>query len=183
MSRRAPARQQAHVNLLAAVRPASLHSMRAKDQTGAETRTCLVHLANEGEFKGYGEGKSFDFNTSAFSQAVENSRRLGRPVKFTYEHPSGEVYKRGLPVPSSGAIHELRMVKCAQHGGRLELWGLTTFTPMAAEYIKADEYSYCSIVFTMAYRDPRTGEEAGMHIAEVGLTDSPFMPDQHAIEL
>lgn len=182
--RRHPAIPQVHVGLVGVrPRPVPVAAFRAKDQTGAETRTCLVHLANEGQFKGYGEGKVFDFNAQAFGQALSNNQRLGRPVKFTYEHPSGEVYKRGLPVPSSGAIHEMRMVKCAQHGGRLELWGLTTFTQMAAEYIKADEYSYCSIVFTMDYMDPRTGEPTGMHIAEVGLTDSPFMPDQHPIEL
>lgn len=161
----------------------STTAMRAKDQTGAATRTTLVHLANEGEFKGYGEGKTFDFNAARFAEVQRNCVRLGRPVKFTYEHPSGEVYKRGLPVPSSGSVHEMRVIRCAEHGGRLELWGLTTFTPAAAEYIKADEYSYCSIVFTMDYMDPRTGEPCGMHVAEVGLTDSPFMPDQHAIVL
>lgn len=131
-----------------------------------------VHLATFGTWRGHPAGE-FSFDADTFGEIVRNFEATKTPVPFKYEHPLKDM---GQPVPSAGKVYDLKVTDSG-------LWAFTKFTDRAAEHIRAEEYSYCSVVVIFDSEDRVTADEIGAELLEVGLTDNPFIDGQEPIRL
>lgn len=131
-----------------------------------------IDLAYEGEWRGHPSG-DFAFTREVFANIVSRFNEQKNPIPLTYEHP---VKDAGLPIRAAGWIHQLAIKGT-------HLWALVEFTPAAAAMVRNGEYRYCSVVVDFESVDRRSGEEVGPELYEVGLTNTPFLDGQRAIEL
>lgn len=141
-----------------------------------------IHVMSYGEWSGYydyeaDELVSFAFDDAVFDQAIANFEAQKNPIPLTYEHPDYQAASAsGAPIPAAGWIHALEK----RDDG---LWAYVEFTARAAEYVRAGEYRYCSVVLFWEYVDRQSGEEIGAYLAEVGLVNRPFIDGLTPIQL
>ena len=149
-----------------------------------------LHLCTEGTRKGHPAG-AFTLDAAVFAQFIANLRghpqfKLGANGKgsapvipFDYEHASemaptdGNVPLVGCPAPAWLADLEVRRGA----DGRAELWGLALLGERIVQQIRAGEYRWLSIAFTLAGVDPVTGKEVGARLSSVAFTNKPFVQD------
>lgn len=131
-----------------------------------------IDLAYTGSWKGHHAGE-FEFTQEVFANIVKRFEEQKNPIPVTYEHPEKHM---GTPIVAAGWIHDLKI----SDG---HLWGLTEFTPDAAQMVKNGEYRFCSVVVDFASVDRKSGEDAGPELYEVGLTNTPFLDGQRPIAL
>lgn len=133
------------------------------------SRTTDMHLAYEGEWLGH--IRPVVLTEALFDSWIDGFNKAGRPLPVDYEHQTTRVAENGKPNPLAGRITKLFKTK-DQRGAHL--WGTTTFTPRAAEYLVSDEYTSCSIVFNPV-KDRVSGEDLGLQLTSVALTNTPFL--------
>ena len=144
-----------------------------------DTRTGDVQLAYEGVWKGHHSGQPIRLTEALFSKWVKAFTDRGQPLLVDYEHQTMLAHENGKPNPASGHIIALSI----RHGERgAELWGRVTWTLRAADFIRSGEYTSCSIVF-MPIVDRVSGEDLGLQITSVGLTNTPFLEGMAPIQL
>lgn len=152
-------------------------ALRAQDREAliaaaeAHPNGAWVHVATVGLYRGHASGE-FEFTPALFDQMIANERRRITPIPWKYEHPSGD----GPPVPTAGRVAALE-----RRGNKL--YALSVFTDRAAQMIRDDEYSYCSVVAVLDAQDGVSGEDIGAELVEIGLTDSPFIDGLEPITL
>jgi phage I-like protein len=128
------------------------------------TKAKWQEIAKCGEWSGHQSG-AFALTPDDMDAFIATFNAQKNPIPFTYEHP--DYTPNGSPVPAAGWVHDLR-----REGD--SLWGLVTWTPKAAEMIRAGEYQYCSIVFSHDAVDRKTGESRP-ELFEVGMVNRPFI--------
>lgn len=136
-----------------------------------------VEMAYESEWKGHPSGE-FAFTRDALASIVSLFDASAQPLPVTYGHPD---HSSGKPTPAAGWIREMQL-RDGTDGA--ELWGRIEWTSSAAEFIRAGEYRYCSVVVDFAPVDRASGEPAGpAEMYELALTNSPFLPGMAEITL
>lgn len=136
-----------------------------------------VEMAYESAWKGHPSGE-FAFTRDALASIVSLFDASAQPLPVTYGHPD---HSSGKPTPAAGWIREMQL-RDGTDGA--ELWGRVEWTSAAAEFIRAGEYRYCSVVVDFAPVDRASGEPAGpAEMYELALTNSPFLPRMAEITL
>lgn len=144
-----------------------------------DSRTGDIQLAYEGVWKGHHSGQPIKLTEALFSKWVAAFKARGEKLLVDYEHQTMLAHENGKPNPASGHIIGLSI----RHGERgAELWGRVTWTLRAADFIRSGEYTSCSIVF-MPVVDRVSGEDLGLQITSVGLTNTPFLEGMAPIQL
>jgi len=141
---------------------------------GADAVRTWIHVAYEGEWRGYGSGETIRFDGDFFRQLKASFDDQKNPAPLTWEHPD----RRGR-TPAAGWILELDV----REGDRAELWALTELTDQAARDIRDGAYRFCSIEYAPVSIHRVTGEEVGPEFIAVGLTNQPFLDGQTPIRL
>ena len=144
-----------------------------------DSRTGDIQLAYVGVWKGHHSGQPIKLTEALFSKWVAAFNARGEKLLVDYEHQTMLAHENGKPNPASGHIVGLSI----RHGERgAELWGRVTWTLRAADFIRSGEYTSCSIVF-MPVVDRVSGEDLGLQITSVGLTNTPFLEGMAPIQL
>ncbi len=148
-------------------------SLRSKLPLVAEDApTSWVQIAKEGSWKGHAAGE-FELTNDTFSEMLDNFEKQENPVPVTYEHPRH--HGDGSPIPAAGWIHELEV-----RGEKL--YALVEWVEDAASLIKKGAYRFCSIVFGPSV-DRETGDECGVELFELGITNEPFIDGMEPMRL
>jgi phage I-like protein len=125
--------------------------------------------------------RQFSITKDDLAVLVENfrKRKTGETV-IDYEHASEwpEV-AAGQPVPAAGWLQEMDDAPDAKG----ILWGLTEFTARALDMIAKKEYRYLSPVIAWGARDKTSGEQQGVTLTSMALTNRPFLEAMPAIQL
>ena len=145
------------------------------------------HVAIEGQYLGY--NPPFAITRKTFNEMVANFQKhpkykagedgigMADVVPWDFEHASEQWSSEGT-IPTSGApaqgwISELKVE--AGQDGKAQLWALTTWLPMAKDYIKNKQYKWSSISVVLNMSDPETNESLGAVLTSVALTNHPFI--------
>lgn len=148
-------------------------SLRSKLPLVAEDApTSWVQIAKEGAWKGHAAGE-FELTNDTFSEMLDNFEKQENPIPVTYEHPRH--HGDGSPIPAAGWIHELEV-----RGSKL--YALVEWVEDAAHLIKKGAYRFCSIVFGPSV-DRETGDECGVELFELGITNEPFIDGMEPMRL
>lgn len=130
--------------------------------------TVEIHVAMEGAWEGHGSG-AFELTRADFERICERFEANPNPIVLDYEHAT--VY--AAEAPAAGWIHRVYVRDDADGGAHL--WVTAELTEKAAKYIKAGEYRFSSGVFEFGATDHVTGEDVGVELTSVALTNLPFL--------
>ncbi len=144
-----------------------LAAVPADPEGGAES---WIQLLKTGEFWDPRYG-SFSVTTDTLEQILANFERLNRPVPGDYDHSGTE---RG-DTKACGWVKQLQRRDT-------ELWGLVSWTPTAAEGIRAGEWRYISPEYFYDYAT-ETGEKIGPALVTFALTNRPFLEGMAEVSL
>jgi len=113
----------------------------------------------------------FRVTTSDLIQIVRNFRKRLIDLVLDYDH--GTVYNAGSgqSIPAAGWV---KSVDDAPDEKGV-LWGSVEYTSKARQMVAAKEYKYVSPVFDWGVRDRQTGEQQGITITSVALTNQPIL--------
>lgn len=136
-----------------------------------ESRTCWIHVAPEGEWRGHPDGE-FSLSREMFAATLASFDAQRNPVAVDYGHAATEPGE----APAAGWGQRLAV----RDDG---LWCEVEWTQRAAAAIRAGEYRYCSAVFLFDAPDRRTGERVPCQLHSIALTNVPFIDGQQPIRL
>lgn len=130
-----------------------------------EDNDSLVELkiANVGKWSGHHAGM-FEITADSLAQIKQNFDALKNDCVIDYEHNS----IKGVQNPAAGWVKSLDIRENA-------LFAKVAWNPKAREFIKNGEYKYLSPTFQIHYKNPKTGEDCGVFLHSVALTNTPFL--------
>lgn len=138
-----------------------------------------LHIAMEGSWEGHPQG-GFKFTSDVFDEMIANFEEQKNPLPVDYEH--GAFPEPGQRADTRAAGWIQRLEKRQGEAG-YDLWAIVEWTDVAAEMIRAGEYKFCSPAFSMKSIDRSSGDERGPELANVALTNLPFLDGQSPIRL
>lgn len=149
-----------------------------------------VHVATEGDYRGYDMGaRPFAFTREIFQQIVNNLRAhpsyrasadgvgMADVIPWDFHHASESVPTEGtIPfsgAPAQGWTRELQIRE--GQSGRCELWALTKFLEPAKTYVKEGKYKWASVCVIFDDVDGVSGDNVGARLTSIALTNVPFI--------
>lgn len=143
-----------------------------------------VHVATEGEYRGYGGGDTpFTFTRQTFETAKRNFEAhpsydgTRGVVAWDFHHASEMPATSGniaaLGAPAQGWISKLDVRAGAD--GKAQLWALTKWLEPARSYIKEGRYQWASVSMVLDAIDPVSGRRLGPTLTSVAITNQPFI--------
>lgn len=138
-----------------------------------------LHIAMEGSWEGHPQG-GFKFTSDVFDAMIANFEAQKNPLPIDYEHAAFPEPGQRADTRAAGWIQRLEKRMGADS---YELWAVVEWTDKAAEMIRAGEYKFCSPAFAFTSTDRKTGADRGPELANVALTNLPFLDGQSPIRL
>ncbi len=130
-------------------------------------------LAKVGTFRGHPAGP-FELTPAIFAEIVNNFRATqNQRIPIDFEHASEQDPTAGA-IPTDGAPAHGWILDLDNRGAG-GLWGLTTFHPKAARYIRDDQYRFFSPAIRFGAKDRETGQPIGARMSSGALTNNPFL--------
>jgi len=147
------------------------------DVVKPEEKTSIVEVLRVGKWV-YG-GREIEFTEEDLKHIVENFKKGIRPNPPTelvvdYNHGSMEIEPDKSK--AAGWVKDLFYEKGS-------LYAKIKWTPRAREYIMNDEFRYVSAEIDPNYIDKKTGQNRGITLMAVALTNRPFIEGQDSISL
>lgn len=150
----------------------------AAAKAGPETRS-WIQLATTGSFTSSRYGK-FEISPAALKEMAANFTTLngaGRTV-IDYDHLTSDKPVVATAAQAAGWLHRVEV----RNGGKT-LWGLASWTPMAAEMIRDGRYRFISPSYSSNYVDSHTGKQIGYALLSAALTNTPFLRNMESVSL
>lgn len=149
-----------------------------------------VQVARVGDYPGYANGaQPFKFTEDHFKEAIENIHKhpsftLGsngvgtsQIIPWDFEHSSAMNPAYGnisvVGAPSQGWTYDLKLGK--DKNGVTTLLAYTLFLEPARSYVKTGKYKWSSVFATFNTIHPETGNDIGLVIKSIALTNIPFI--------
>lgn len=149
-----------------------------------------INACIEGTYRGHPNPKfpEIVWDQKAFQTIVDNLHRhpsfksgpdgvgCARVVPWDYEHAS-EIAKMLNKIPPGGCPAEAWTydAKVAPTDKGLGLWLLTEWLPGAKAQVQDGKYQFCSIAADPHFPDPVSGQDQGLTLSSVALTNTPFI--------
>lgn len=133
-------------------------AIKDKEKSQVELKIACV-----GEWRGHQEG-SYKITQESLQSIKKNFDLSGIELVIDYEHQS----LRGETSPAAGWIKSMEIKEDA-------LFAKIQWNDKALEFIKNGEYKYLSPVFNFDYKNPKSGEDSGVALHSVALTNTPFL--------
>lgn len=138
-----------------------------------------VHVAYEGQWAGHHSGP-FELSRDDFGLAIRNHEAQANPVKLDFDHETEDA-PPGSALPARGWVHELKVED--DEDGKAHLFAFVEFGPRAVQHNREGGYRFCSAVFDFGATDRVSGEEIGLRLSSLALTDEPFIDGQQPLHL
>lgn len=133
-------------------------AIKDKEKSQVELKIACV-----GEWRGHQAG-SYKITQENLQSIKKNFDLSGIELVIDYEHQS----LRGETSPAAGWIKSMEIKEDA-------LFAKIQWNDKALEFIKNGEYKYLSPVFNFDYKNPKSGEDSGVALHSVALTNTPFL--------
>lgn len=138
--------------------------------------TTEIHVAMEGTWEGHPSGP-FSLTRDDFETIVRNFEASPNPIPLDYEHATEWADK----APACGWVQGLSVRNGGD--GKAHLFAKVELSDEAAEYIRAGAYRFSSGVFVFDAIDNATGDDIGVEMTSLALTNMPFITGQQPIQL
>lgn len=122
-----------------------------------------LKVAVVGKWSGHHAG-GFEITEKSLQEIKQNFDNRLNDCVIDYEHGSFGNTKN----PAAGWIKSLEIKENA-------LYAKVAWNAKAKDFIKNGEYKYLSPTFQMHYKNPKTGEDNGVFLHSVALTNTPFL--------